>query len=129
QTGVKGMYFHSAIARCGAPKPLYKAYTPFCAATDADAAAGQLQAHPEYYGLLMLQQVGTGSFQRVDNSNVAQLRAYAVRNGSRLRLVLVNVSGSSTAATTVHLGGAYTTATQLSLTAAALDAKTGLKLG
>ncbi len=25
-----------------AAKPLYKAYTPFCAATDADAAAGNL---------------------------------------------------------------------------------------
>jgi len=75
QTGVRGMYFHSAIARCGAPKPLYKAYTPFCAATDADAAAGRLRAQPEYYGLLMLQQVGTGYFQKVDNSDVARLRA------------------------------------------------------
>jgi hypothetical protein len=129
QTGVKGMYFHSAIAKCGAPKPLYKAYTPFCAATDADAAAGRLQAHPEYYGLLMLQQVGTGNFQKVDNSNVAQLRAYAIRNGTRLRLVLVNVNGSTAATTTVHLGGTYTAGTQLQLTGPALDAKTGLTLG
>jgi Glycosyl hydrolase family 79 C-terminal beta domain len=129
QTGVKGMYFHSAIARCGAPKPLYKAYTPFCAATDADAAAGRLMAHPEYYGLLMLQQVGTGSFQKVDNSNLGQLRAYAIRNGTRLRLVLVNVSDSASAAVTVHLGGSYTAGTQLSLTGPSLAATTGLKLG
>jgi hypothetical protein len=129
QTGVRGMYFHSAIARCGAPKPLYKAYTPFCAATDADAAAGRLRAQPEYYGLLMLQQVGTGYFQKLDNSDVTRLRAYALRNGTRLRLVLVNVTSGTSATTTVKLGGTYTQGTQLQLTGPALDAASGLKLG
>src|SRR3954454_14330477 len=129
QTGVRGMYFHSAIARCGAPKPLYKAYPPFCAPTDADAAAGRLRAQPEYYGLLMLQQVGTGYFQTVDDSDVARLRAYALRNGDRLRLVLVNVAASTSVTTTVKLGGTYTSGAQIQLTGAALDAKSGLRLG
>src|SRR5256714_920349 len=91
-TGIRGEYFHSAIARCGAPKPFYKAYTPFCAATDADAAAGRLIPHPEYYGLLMLQQVGTGNFVPLSNPDPATLRAYAVKNGRRPRLVLDNLT-------------------------------------
>src|SRR5262249_25283603 len=111
KTGIRGEYFHSAIARCGAPKPLYKAYTPFCAPTDADAVAGRLIAHPEYYGLLMLQQIGTGHFVSLTNPDTATLRAYAVKNGTRLRLVLDNLTdpkktGSRTV--TVKLDGTYT---------------------
>ncbi len=132
RTGIRGEYFHSAIARCGAPKPLYKAYTPFCAPTAADAAAGRLRAQPEYYGLLMLQQVGTGRFLPLTNPDTASLRAYAVKNGTRLRLVLDNLQdpashGSRTV--TIKLDGAYHQGDLLRLTAAALTSKTGIKLG
>ena len=131
-TGIRGEDFHSAIARCGAPKPFYKAYTPFCAATDADAAAGRLIPHPEYYGLLMLQQVGTGNFVPLSNPDPATLRAYAVKNGSRLRLVLDNLTdpkatGSRTV--TIKLDGTYTKGDLLRLSASALTAKTGITLG
>jgi hypothetical protein len=127
KTGIRGEYFHSAIAKCGAPKPFYKAYTPFCAATDADAAAGRLIAHPEYYGLLMLQQIGTGNFVSLTNPDTATLRAYAVKNGSRLRLVLDNLSGSRTVS--VKLDGKYTSGDLLGLSAPALTSKTGITLG
>jgi beta-glucosidase len=132
QTGVRGLYFHSSIARCGAPKPLYKAYTPFCAPTDADAAAGRLRAQPEYYGLLLQQKVGTGNFLPVQNSDTAKVRAYAVRRGDRLRLVLVNVQDPATSApltTTVRLPGTFTYGTTVSLTGPTLDATTGITLG
>ncbi len=132
KTGIRGEYFHSAIAKCGAPKPFYKAYTPFCAATDADAAAGKLIAHPEYYGLLMLQQVGTGTFVSLTNPDTATLRAYAVRNGTRLRLVLDNLTDPKTTGSrtvTVKLDGTYTQGDLLRLSASALTAKTGITLG
>jgi hypothetical protein len=127
--GIKGYYFHSAIARCGGPKPFYKAYTPFCAATDADAAAGRLRAQPEYYGMLLLQQVGTGNFAPVDNSDPATLRAYALRNGSRLRLVLDNLAASGSRTVTVNLGAAYAHGNLLRLTGPGLNARSGLTLG
>jgi len=130
--GIRGEYFHSAIAKCGAPKPFYKAYTPFCAPSDADAAAGRLRAQPEYYGLLMLQQVGTGTFVPLANSDTGTLRAYAVRNGTRLRLVLDNLqdpASNGNRTVTVHLGAAYTQGDFLRLTGPALNAKSGISLG
>jgi hypothetical protein len=132
--GIRGYYFHSAIARCGAPKPFYKAYTPFCAATDADAAAVRLVARPEYYGLLMLQQVGTGTFAPVTNSDPDTLRAYAVRNGSRLRLVLDNLQDPASfgdRTVTVDLGSRFTHGDLLRLTGPSLatTSTSGIRLG
>jgi Glycosyl hydrolase family 79 C-terminal beta domain len=127
--GIRGEYFHSAIAKCGAPKPLYKAYTPFCAPTDADAAKGNLRAQPEYYGLLMLQQVGTGTFVPVTSGDTDTLRSYAIRNGTRLRLVLDNLQSSGSRTVTVHLGGSFTQGTLLRLTGPSLTARTGISLG
>jgi hypothetical protein len=132
RTGIRGEYFHSAIARCGAPKPFYKAYTPFCAPTDADAAAGRLRAQPEYYGLLMLQQIGTGNFLPLSNPSTGDLRAYALKHGTRLRLVLDNLQdpkshGNRTV--TIKLDGSYQQGDLLRLTGPSLSSKTGIKLG
>jgi len=132
--GIRGYYFHSAIARCGGPKPYYKAYTPFCAASDADAAAGKVVARPEYYGMLMLQQVGTGTFAPVTNSDINTLRAYAVRNGSRLRLVLDNLQDPATTGNrtvTVNLGGTYRQGDLFRLTGPSLSttSTSGIRLG
>src|SRR5256886_9947563 len=107
QEGLKGFYLHSAVARCGAPKPLYKAYTPFCAATDADAAAGILRVRPVYYSSLVVHALGTGTFASVSNSDLTRLRAYALRNGNELKLVLVNVT-TSALSTSIALGATYT---------------------
>jgi hypothetical protein len=132
QSGLSGFYLHSAIARCGAAKPLYKAYTPFCAATDADAAAGRLRVRPVYYSALLMRMLGTGNFAPVTNSDLSRLRAYAVRNGTRLRLVLVNVTDPASngpLTTTVHLGASFSQATQIALTAPSLQTQSGITLG
>jgi hypothetical protein len=132
QSGLRGFYLHSSIARCGAAKPLYKAYTPFCAATDADAAAGLLRVRPVYYSSLLLRFLGTGTFAPVTNSDLTRLRAYAVRNGTRLRLVLVNVTDPASngpLSTTIHLGSAFTHGEQILLKASSLSTRTGITLG
>jgi hypothetical protein len=128
QEGLKGFYLHSAVAKCGAAKPLYKAYTPFCAATDADAAAGKLQVRPVYYSSLLLQQLGTATFTTVTNNSLSKLRAYALRNGTQLKLVLVNVT-TAALGTTVQLGQKYTSGNTVALTAPSLTSKTGITLG
>jgi hypothetical protein len=125
--GVAGENFHSNIARCGGPKPPGAAYTPFCAASDADAAAGKLIPQPEYYALRMLQEIGTGNFAPVDSTDTTNLRSYAVKRGTRLRLVLDNLGGSRTV--TVNLGGAYTQGDLIRLTGPGLTATTGITLG
>jgi hypothetical protein len=132
QQGLKGFYMHSAIARCGAPKPFYKAYTPFCAATDADAAAGKLGVRPVYYSSLLVEQLGTGKFAPVSNGDTTHIRAYALRSGTTLKLVLVNVTDPATTGTrsvVVNLGASYHSGSQFVLKAGALNAKTGISLG
>jgi hypothetical protein len=132
QEGLKGFYVHSAIAKCGAPKPLYKAYTPFCAKTDADAAAGKLGVRPVYYSSLLVEQLGTGRFAPVTNSDLTHIRAYALRSGTTLKLVLVNVTDPATTGsrtTAIQLGGSYHSGSQFVLKASALNAMTGISLG
>ncbi|OLE26509.1 MAG: hypothetical protein AUG44_12770 [Actinobacteria bacterium 13_1_20CM_3_71_11] len=132
RAGLKGFYLHSSIATCGAPKPLYKAYTPFCAPTDADAAAGNLRVRPVYYSSLLLQQLGSGAFAPVTNSDLTDVRAYALRSGTTLKLVLVNVTDPAShgpLATTIALGGTYTSGSQFQLTAPGLTAQSGILLG
>jgi hypothetical protein len=128
QEGLKGFYLHSAVARCGAAKPLYKAYTPFCAATDADAAAGNLRVRPVYYSSLLLQQLGTATFTSLTNSDLSRLRAYALRGGTQLKLVLVNVT-TAALGTTVHMGQTYTSGNTVALTAPSLTSQAGILLG
>jgi hypothetical protein len=127
--GVTGENFHSNIAVCGGPRPPGAAYTPFCAANATDQAAGRLIPQPEYYALRMLQEIGTGTFAPVDNTDAATLRAYALRNGGRLRVVLDNLATNGSRTVTVNLGGAYTKADHIRLTGPALDARTGITLG
>jgi hypothetical protein len=127
--GVTGENFHSNIALCGGPRPPGAAYTPFCAATPADAVAGRLTAQPEYYALLMMREVGTGTFAPVDNTDTATLRAYAVRNGGRLQVVLDNLSTDGDRTVTVNLDRGFTSGNLIRLTGPSLTAKTGITLG
>src|SRR5256885_7359027 len=112
-------------AKWGGATPLYRRSTPFCAATDADAAAGKLQARPVYYSSLLLQQLGTGTFAPVSNNSLSKLRAYALRDGGQLKLVLVNVT-TSALSTSVHMGQSYTAGSSVALTAPSLTSKTGI---
>jgi Ricin-type beta-trefoil lectin domain len=92
QEGVQGADYHGQISGCGP-------YSPLCV-----NSSGSLAAQPLFYGFLAVQQVGTGSFLTVNNSDSANVRAYAVQNGSGLTVVLDDVQNpSSYGATDVTL--------------------------
>lgn len=130
--GVTAENFHSNIAVCQGPKPPGAAYTPFCAPNPTEQAAGKLIPQPEYYALLFVREVGTGTFAPVESSDPATLRAYAVRNGASLRVVLDNLEDPATAkerAVTVKLGGSFKKGDFIRLSGPSFDAKTEITLG
>jgi hypothetical protein len=109
-------------------------YTPLGAPTAAAAAAGDLAAQPEYYGLAALRDVGTGAFLTMSNPVWADVRAYAVQHaGGTMTVVLDDVDDpSATGPTTVQLdlGAAYGWASQVNLSASGgLTATSGITLG
>jgi hypothetical protein len=129
--GVTAENFHSNIAVCGGPRPPGAAYTPFCAPNPTDQAAGKLIPQPEYYALLMVREIGTGTFTPIDNSDAATLRAYALRSGNKLKLVLDNLQDParfSERKVTVKLGGRFGRADFIRMTGPGLDATSDIKL-
>ena len=104
-------------------------YTPLCPTT------GDLTAEPIYYGMLATELVGTGRFAALDDPDSANVRAYAVRQGHRLTVVLDDVQDpASNGATTVtlNLGAGFRSGRLTALTtssAAGLAATTGITLG
>jgi hypothetical protein len=127
EAGNQGINFHGDLGTCDSPW-----YSPLCAPTPQDDAALKMVARPIYYSQVLTQQVGTGFFQPISNNANEVVRAYAVRNGTRLRLVLVNVA-DPTASTPypvkISLGATYTHGDFYRLSAATLDATTGITLG
>lgn len=130
RSGVSRQYLHSSFGRCGDIKPYYTYYTPFCARTDADAAVGKVVAQPLFYGLLAARFVGDGTFYSTGASSAdqARLRTYAIKQGSTLTLVLINLESSSTSVT-AQLGGTYGSASRAQLTAPSISATSGITLG
>jgi hypothetical protein len=129
--GVTAENFHSNIAVCQGPKPPGSAYTPFCAPNPTDQAAGKLIPQPEYYALLMLREIGTGAFAPTESSDPTTLRAYALRNGTRLRVVLDNLqdpASSGERTVSVKLDRKYGKGELIQLKGPALDAKDGITL-
>jgi Ricin-type beta-trefoil lectin domain len=123
QEGVQGADYHGQISGCGP-------YSPLCV-----NSSGSLAAQPLFYGFLAVQQVGTGSFLTVDNADSANVRAYAVQNGSGLTVVLDDVQDpSSNGATDVTLslpqsyGQAQSTVLATS-SSSGLSATSGITLG
>jgi hypothetical protein len=104
-------------------------YTPLCPTT------GDLTARPIYYGMLATELVGTGRFAALDNPDAADVRAYAVRQGGRLTVVLDNVEDpAADGATTVtlNLGGDFRSGRLTALatsSSAGLSATTDITLG
>jgi hypothetical protein len=131
--GVSGTYEHGTVVECGSAKPLYMYYTPLCAPTAADAAAGDLAAQPEYYGLAAVQDIGTGDFLNVSNPDYANVHAYAIRHSNgTVTVVLDNFQDpSSNGATSFQLDlpGSYTSGDEVALTASGLSATSGITLG
>src|SRR2546421_5674764 len=77
----------------------------------------------------MLQEIGTGTFAPVTSSDTSTLRSYAVRNGSRLRVVLDNLSATGNRTVSLGLGDTYTQGDLIRLTGPSLSATTGMTLG
>jgi hypothetical protein len=130
--GLTAENFHSNIAVCQGPKPPGSAYTPFCAPNPTEQAAGKLIPQPEYYALLMLREVGSGTFAPVEGSDPETLRTYAVRNGKRLRVMLDNLQDPASAGerkVTVKLDARYRKGDLVRLAGPSLDAKTDITLG
>jgi hypothetical protein len=104
-------------------------YSPLCPTT------GDLTVQPIYYGMVAARLVGTGRFVSVANPDSADMRAYAVRNGGRLTVVLDDVQDpASNGSTTVslNLGSYFRLGWLTALTtssSAGLSATTGITLG
>jgi hypothetical protein len=104
-------------------------YSPLCPGT------GDLTAQPIYYGMLATELVGTGRFAALDNPDAADVRAYAVRHGHRLTVVLDDVQDPATngaSTVTLKLGGGFGSGRLTSLTTsspAGLSATTDITLG
>jgi hypothetical protein len=128
--GVTAENFHSNIAVCGGPRPPGSAYTPFCAPNPTEQAAGKLIPQPEYYALLLIREVGTGTFAPVESSDPATLRAHALRDGKQLKVVLDNLQDAPAGerTVTVKLGGKFGKAELIRMTGPSLDARTGVTL-
>jgi len=132
--GVAGDYMHGTVVQCDTAQPLFMYYTPLCAPTAADAAAGDLAAQPEYYGLAAVRDVGTGAFLDLTNPVWVDVRAYAVQHANgTMTVVLDDVDDpSTTGPTTVQLdlGASYGWASQVDLGASGgLTATSGITLG
>ena len=132
QEGAAGYYMHGTVTQCYGTSS-FPYYTPLCAATAADAAAGNLSAQPEYYGLAAVHAVGTGSFLQVSNSASATVRAYAIQHADKsVTVVLDNVADpASNGATTVqvNLPQTFASASRFDLSSSSLSTQSGITLG
>jgi hypothetical protein len=120
--GIINADFNTGISGCGF-------YWPVC------TSGKSMAAQPVYYGILALNLVGTGQFVSVTNPDSANIRAYAVENGSHLAVVLDDVqnpasNGPTTVSLTLSTAFLHGQQTVLATSSAAgLSAKTGITLG
>jgi hypothetical protein len=123
RSGVANADFEGGISGCGA-------YSPLC-----ESSGGTLTAQPVFYGLIATSLVGTGNFVSVTNPDSASVRAYAVKNGSDLTVVLDDVqdpSSNGPTSVSLHLGATFPQGQMTVLatsSSAGLSAKTGITLG
>ena len=123
--GVAGVNFHTSVAN-----PL--GYSPIAADMPDALATGQLTAHPEWYALLLAQQLlGDRPLPTTVHAGGSGLSAQAFLSpGGAVRVVLVNERGAgparSVALTVLH---GLAAATVLRLTAPSAGATSGVQLG
>ena len=132
QHGVSGLNFHGTIGRCGVPEQdkRVRFYTPLCAATGADLAAGMLTPQPVFYGLLLVHLLGPGRFLTATVSTSNNITSYAVRGSDgKTRVVVVDKDPVSATPVTVlvHLGTG-TVGSVLHLTGSSLTSATGIAI-
>jgi hypothetical protein len=97
-----------------------------------DDEHGHYSAKPEYYGMLAFSLAGKGQLLTVESdANSPEIKAYATQlSGGAIALTLIN-KGASAPVISVNLGehARAKQASLIRLTAPAIDAKTGIKLG
>lgn len=123
ENGVQGMYFHGvADYPKGNSGGAVQYYTPV---NENGTPA------PEYYGMLFYHQMALsgGSQVGVTTANAANIDAHAIAGGDgELRVALVN-RNSAARSVTVHTALAYAQASEISLSAPALNSLSGVTLG
>jgi hypothetical protein len=124
QDGIAGANFMDGTNAAGCDP-----YTPLCPTT------GDLTPRPLYYGMLATELVGTGTFVALDNPGSASIRAYAVKNGGHLTVVLDDVQDPAAHGPTeisINLGARMHRGSSIALATsspAGLSATTGITLG
>ena len=121
--GLQGMYFHgTADYPPGNSLGKYQYYTPI----NQNGTPA-----PEYYGLLFWHEMARagGSLVKTQAKDMTGLDAYAATGSDgRLRLALINRTSTSVTVTS-NTQHAYSNASQISLTASALNSLSGTTLG
>ncbi len=125
--GAAGINLEGNPANC-------RGYSPLCAPTPAELAAGALRVQPVWYALLLTMtllgdrplRTSVSSPKRAD---VAATALQAPYGGLRVVLVNDDAPGTGTAAISLHVGGAGRPASVLVLSAPALTARSGVELG
>jgi len=116
EQGAAGLNFHGGF-HCGG-------YTPIC------ISQGHYAAQPLYYGMLLFHAATPGRLVPVKVQTKANVTAYGVvANNGTLHLVLINKDGKTPVQVRISGVGSYSHADLLRLTAATLDARTGITLG
>ncbi|HLM85216.1 MAG TPA: glycosyl hydrolase family 79 C-terminal domain-containing protein [Solirubrobacteraceae bacterium] len=125
--GVAGINFQGNPVNCAG-------YTPLCAPTGEDAAAGELQPQPEWYALLLARAlIGERPLPtRASSPDGADVVASAfLASDGALQVVVIDDDppGADKAAFALHVGSGFHGASVLSLTAPSPEALTGVRLG
>ncbi|MCU1574791.1 MAG: hypothetical protein JWO93_2873 [Micrococcaceae bacterium] len=123
RAGVTQVDLHSSLEACKGGPPL----SPICDTGGYKKPNGVLAMRPAYYGMMLVNNIGTGSFQQLDTSGNENIYAYAVKHDDgSMSVVVVNQNDPSTTAqapVTVQLPAAAGTGTMSQMTGPTFDAQ------
>jgi hypothetical protein len=122
RSGIRGLNFHTLLDTCGG-------YSPICADSSADYAAGRLRPMPEWYALLLFSRLTGERAARVSLAGRPPgLTVDAFAGTSRVDVIVVN-SGDRKRSLTLRPTARFDSTEVLRLTAPALEASSGVELG
>jgi hypothetical protein len=121
--GVSGVNFHGFLAEC-------RTYTPLCARSRPDLAAGRLAARPEWYALLAARSLaGARPLTTGVTPTRRDLTAIAVRSPrGGIDAILVNL-GARPIRVALRVPPRLRTRTLIRMTGPSLSARSGVRLG
>jgi hypothetical protein len=126
--GIAGLSFHSQFGRCGS-----FGESPVCGVNGHAVRLGDLQAHPEYYGLLAARQLEGGKFVPISLTGPVSppdLTAWATTDhNANLRIAIDNMATSGPAQPILIPAAGYTSATEYRLSGPSAEAESGITLG